>query len=146
MKESDIAVLEQLYLTTRQHYFSWLDQRVLSPADFLRDTAGERVWVAERDNQVVGFISVWDSENYIHNLFVLPSHARQGIGAALLKECLKNIGRPARLKCVSENVSALAFYQAMGWQIIAEGVGSDGDYELMQYTEKGTSFTGEPVN
>lgn len=138
--------MEQLYLTTRLHYFSWLDRTVLGLEDFSRDTAGERVWVAEEDKQVVGFISVWDSENYIHNLFVLPGYARRGIGAALLRECLKNIGRPARLKCVSENLPALAFYQAMGWQTIAEGVGSDGDYELMQYTEKQSLSEREPID
>lgn len=146
IKESDRPALEQLCLTTRQHKFPWLDKKVLRLEDFSRDTAGELIWVAEQDGQVVGFVSAWDSENYIHNLFVLPDYARRGIGTALLEECLKNIGRPARLKCVSENLPALAFYRAMGWQTISEGVGARRDYDLMQYIGKGTSITRESID
>lgn len=141
METKDAEALAALYLETRLHYFHWLNADSLSKGDFSRDTSGERIWVAELNDVLVGFISAWESENYIHNLFVDVKFSRRGIGSALLNTCLENIGRPARLKCVAENFSALDFYHAQGWQTIAEGVGSDGEYQLMQYTELTSSLS-----
>lgn len=140
MEQKDADELASLYLRARRHYFHWLDRDSISEADFSRDTSGERVWVAELDTMVVGFISAWESENYIHNLFVDVKFSRRGIGTALLNTCLDNIGRPARLKCVAENYPALDFYHFQGWQTIAEAMGSDGEYQLMQYTELASSL------
>lgn len=131
MVESDTASLEQLYLTSRRHSFFWLDTDSLALEDFVQDTVGERVWVAEHGQRLVGFVSVWESENYIHNLFVLPGYFRRGVGGELLDTCLQKIGRPARLKCLSENTLALGFYEARGWRSIAEGMGSEGEYQVL---------------
>jgi GNAT superfamily N-acetyltransferase len=132
MNQQDLPALQRIYLQTRAEKFHWLNQAELRASDFERDTEGERVWVAETARQIVGFVSVWEQENFIHHLFVLPRHARNKVGSALLSTCLQNMGRPAQLKCMTANSDALRFYQAMGWQTIDRGVTVNGEYQLLQ--------------
>lgn len=136
MKPKDLPALRNIYLETRAVTFQWLNETDLNLDDFDRDTEGERIWVAEFAGQLVGFISAWEPDNFIHHLFVLPTFSGKKIGSALLSTCLENIGRPAQLKCVSANADALRFYRAKGWQTVSRGVSSDGEYQLMQRNEK----------
>ncbi len=129
---SDAASLQGVYLNTRLERFHWLDPDQLRASDFDRDTAGERIWVAELDGRVVGFVSVWVPDNFIHHLFVLPEYSGQKTGSVLLAACLDAVGRPAQLKCVSANLEALHFYLAKGWKTISKGFSADGEYHLMQ--------------
>ncbi|MEZ5589608.1 MAG: GNAT family N-acetyltransferase [Gammaproteobacteria bacterium] len=131
---SDLNALREIYLESRKNAFDWMDSTEFSLEDFDRDTEGELIWVALRDDKPVGFISVWAPENFIHNLFIHPSALRQGIGSALLSVCLNNIGRPATLKCLIQNADARAFYLSKGWEIASEDDGPDGEYHLMYFT------------
>ena len=47
---------------------------LLKIEDYKKSTEGEKVFVAERNKQVVGFISIWEADSFIHNLFVDPNH------------------------------------------------------------------------
>jgi GNAT superfamily N-acetyltransferase len=133
--EKDRSALQKIYLESRKNTFHWMDDSLFSLNDFDGDTDGEYIWVATVDNHPVGFISAWESENFIHNLFVHPSTTGGGIGSALLKVCLNRIGRPASLKCLEENISAKNFYLSKGWKIVSYGDGPDGRYQLMQLDE-----------
>ena len=129
---ADSASLQGVYLKTRVERFHWLDASQLRESDFDRDTAGEKIWLAELDGRVIGFVSVWLPDNFIHHLFVLPEFSGQKVGSALLAVCLGAIGRPAQLKCLSANLEALQFYLAKGWKTISKGFSADGEYHLMQ--------------
>ncbi len=133
--EKDRESLRSVYLVTRRERFCWLNGESLRESDFDRDTEGEKIWVFESAGKVIGFISVWEPENFIHHLFVLPAFSRLGYGSQLLKVCMAKIGRPAQLKCVSQNTVALKFYQSKGWYKVSKGVSSDGDYHLMETNE-----------
>ena len=135
MKSEDIPALRRIYLQTRAEKFLWLNQTDLTIDDFEKDTKGERIWVAEQNRQIVGFVSVWERDNFIHHLFVLPAFSGKRIGSSLLAACLESIGRPARLKCVSANTEALDFYRAKGWLTVSRGTSSDGEYALLQKNE-----------
>ena len=56
---------------------------------------------------------------YIHHLAVSHSHRRQGIGRALVVQCLAALERAGIGKChifvFRENKAALAFWQSAGW-------------------------------
>ena len=133
--ENDRDALRQVYLESRQHTFTWLDPASLRLSDFDRDTRGEAIWVAERDGSLVGFVSVDEEDNFIHNLFVLTRWLGHGVGSQLLATALASIGSPARLKCVAENTRAISFYQAKGWQKVGEGVSEDGKYYVLESGE-----------
>lgn len=134
-RETDTHSLRQVYFDTRQHAFSWENDGSITLGDFDKNTEGEKIWVYELSNKVIGFVSVWEPEDFIHHLFVLPEYSRHGYGSQLLETCMANIGRPASLKCVSQNKNALAFYQSKGWLTISTGISSDIEYQLMQTNE-----------
>lgn len=132
MNKSDISSLSEIYYQTRLETFHWVEPLEIKPNDFSRDTNGEKIWLAERGDHVAGFISVSESDNFIHHLYVLPNFSDQGIGSELLNTCLKHIGRPAKLKCVSANTKALGFYKSKGWRSISVGVSEHEEYQLME--------------
>ena len=134
--ECDRSALRRIYLQSRMHSFEWLDSSSFTDSDFDRDTEGETIWVAADGNNPVGFVSVWESENFIHNLFVHPDVFGQGVGSCLLNECLKHIGRPAVLKCVTQNTKAKDIYLSKGWQVVSEEEGPDGNYQLMHFDDE----------
>ncbi len=134
--ESDRKALREIYLKARIHAFVWRDSSLYREDDFDRDTKGEKIWVAANATNPVGFISVWEPENFIHHLFVHPKATGQGIGSALLKKCLHNIGRPAALKCDDQNSKARDFYLSKEWKKISVGNGPDGKYLLMHFDGK----------
>lgn len=109
--ENDREALRQVYLESRQTTFTWLDPASLHLSDFDRDSIGEAIWVAERDGLIIGFVSVDEEDNFIHNLFVMAMWLGHGVGSQLLATALASIGSPARLKCVAENTRAISFYQ-----------------------------------
>lgn len=134
--EKDRDALREIYFESRINAFTWLDNSLFNKNDFDSDTDGECIWVATVENQPVGFISAWVPDNFIHNLFINSSNLSKGIGSALLDACLKKIGRPARLKCLENNIGARNFYLFKGWEIVSSGEGPDGKYQLMQLDKK----------
>ena len=134
--EKDRGALREIYFESRINAFTWLDNSLFNKNDFDSDTDGECIWVATVNGKPVGFISVWEPENFIHNLFVHPSSTGGGIGSALLNVCLKKIGRPARLKCLEKNIDARNFYLSKGWKIVSYGDGPEGKYQLMHLDKK----------
>ncbi|CAJ5759251.1 acetyltransferase [Burkholderia pseudomallei] len=100
----------------------------------------EALLVAQaRDEGIVGFVSVWEPERFVHHLYVAGTRLREGIGAALLRALP---GWPAaryRLKCLVRNERALAFYRAHGFVEIDSGVSADGEYRLLGTREAATA-------
>lgn len=91
--------------------------------NFLQEINGEKIYVARISNEIVGFLSIWERENFIHHLYITPEYQSQGIGNILLKECVRNYGLPLTLKCMKDNERACAFYARNGWteKSIVEG-------------------------
>jgi ribosomal protein S18 acetylase RimI-like enzyme len=122
----DYPELRSLYLASRQAAFFWEDAAKMSMQDFDHDTRDEQILVAvAADDQPIGFISLYLPDNFIHCLFVAPTAQHQHVGGQLLTAGLQRLQLPARLKCVARNDSALAFYEAQGWQ--RESLNSDGE-------------------
>lgn len=116
----DLPALRTLFLEARRATFVWQREDERAIDDYDRATEGELVLVATIDAIVVGFVSCWLPENFVHNLFVAPDRLRQGIGTALASAALSRLGRPAWLKCDRRNENAVAFYRASGWEVYEE--------------------------
>ena len=84
-------------------------------AAFETNTAGERVLVAEDAGRIVGFVSLYEPESFVHHLFVHPDAQGRGIGRALLAEAVRLAGGRASLKCQTRNSRSMAFYRNLGW-------------------------------
>ncbi|MCC9606720.1 GNAT family N-acetyltransferase [Blastopirellula sp. JC732] len=127
----DRPACAKIFYASRRSAFFWMPNDKIRFDDFDQATDGEPIWVAERNRRIVGFVSWWPPENFIHNLFVAPEYQRMGVGRALLDACLAQIGRPARLKCSTANANALQFYERLGWRCEEQSTSPEGPYWLM---------------
>nr|WP_281502541.1 GNAT family N-acetyltransferase [Arenibacter sp. F20364] len=125
--------LAQIYLEVRQTNFSWLDPESLIPSSFDQDTEGEFILVAKVDYKIVGFVSVWSKDNFIHHLYISNHFQNKGIGSRLLNSVINRANSDLTLKCLIKNRSALNFYLKQGWKPVSEGLSNEGEYILFKY-------------
>lgn len=76
-----------------------------------------RVFVAEQEGQLIGFVRWNPATNELCSLFVDPDFVRQGVATALMDTACQD----ARACGVTEfwldaSLTAVPFYQATGWQ------------------------------
>ena len=134
----DIISLRQLFLKVRQNTFTWADTTGFNILDFDKETEGETVLVAIRDKTIVGFISIWLVDNFIHHLYIDDEYQRKGVGTALLKAALNRTKFPVRLKCLEKNTGAIAFYKKNGFCEKGGGVTEEGPFILFELNDKQT--------
>ena len=130
---SDRPFLRTLFLRARKISWPWMDASDWRLEDFDAATLDETLWVAEIDGHRVGFASVWQPDNFLHNLFVDPDWQGKGVGHALLEQVQSTFTSTGALKCLLQNEPALQFYLRHGWKQEAQGSSPDGDYWLMHY-------------
>ena len=96
--------------------FNWY-KRTLVTTRHLRASLDEGIaWVAvEPKAGVVGFITLYEKDAYIHYLFVDPDWQFCGVGRGLLEIARARIGRPLDLKVDCPNKHARAAYAQLGW-------------------------------
>ena len=100
---------------------------------FRQTTQGERVVVAySPDETILGFVSVFEPDAFIHHLYVAPKNQNQGVGKELLNSLNSWLPLPWHLKCVEANMRALRFYFREGWVKIEVAQGPDGSYALLR--------------
>ena len=123
--ERDRESIEAIFRDCRRDA-AWLPAQ--SPqSTFAQLSEGETVYVAvAATGELVGFVSLWEPEPFIHHLYVREESRRHGVAGALLASLVGKVAFPWRLKCVRANTQALDFYEKRGWRRVAEGEGSDG--------------------
>jgi len=135
----DIPALISLFYRARVEAFHWRPRESFDPSDFLKETAGETIEVAlDREGTVLGFIAIWEPERFVHHLFVDPDHQRRGVGSLLLAGVRAWLPQPHRLKCVTANHSAYAFYIRHGWRELERRTNSpvEPEHALMEWQQQ----------
>lgn len=132
MEGRDLEALRHFYLKIRRKTFPWKDIENFALEDFEKDSEGEVVDVAELNGVLVGFISVWQPDDFVHSLYVDESAHGQGIGKALMAKGLLHLQRPVCLKCQSKNTQALDIYAHWGWKKIDQGGEGAHQYWMLQ--------------
>ncbi|RUL72166.1 GNAT family N-acetyltransferase [Dyella choica] len=128
----DLPTLRELFLQSRREIFNWQPPEAFRLEDFDAQTQGELLIVAAKGERLAGFISVWEPDHFIHHLYVDRLHFRRGIGRALLHALPGWPTTRYGLKCLRQNESALAFYQACCFTEVGMGTADDGEYLLLQ--------------
>jgi ribosomal protein S18 acetylase RimI-like enzyme len=134
--ERHITTLRELFLKARQNTFTWADTASFNILDFDKETEGEYVLIAISDNSLVGFISVWPVDNFIHHLYVDEKYQKRGTGTALLKAALAKTKFPIRLKCIENNIKAVNFYKKNGFVEKGRGTTEEGTFILFELNDK----------
>jgi GNAT superfamily N-acetyltransferase len=129
---ADLPAVARLYAEIFRDA-DWLPAAARADADFGRDSSDEQVFVCVHEGRLQGFISVYVPESFIHHLYVAPQHQRQGVGSALLDSLQPWLARPWRLKCVTANRRALAFYETRHWLPTDRGESEHGEYVLLTF-------------
>ncbi|CAM3043392.1 GNAT family N-acetyltransferase [Vibrio neptunius] len=122
--------LRKLYLESRQASYIWLETSDYELSDFDNDVEGEQIWVAFIEENIAGFISLWEPENFIHHLYVSPAYIRKGVGGHLI-QLAKSRYPTLSLKCMSLNKSALDFYYSQGFTCHSKAQDASGEYYLL---------------
>jgi ribosomal protein S18 acetylase RimI-like enzyme len=131
--QSNYEELREIFFTVRRNTFHWIEPEELKLSDFDESTKDELILVALIKNEIVGFVSVWVPDKFIHNLFVLQDFQGKGVGTVLVNEVVKRVGLPLTLKCVKSNTKAFNYYKSHNWEIEKEEMGNEGLYYLMKY-------------
>ena len=131
MRESNLPMLSMLYLDVRKATFSWLNTDNYLLSDFERDTEGESIYVAMDGEKILGFISIWDADNFIHHLYVSTNAQDQNIGSKLIDFAISLNPKPLSLKCMAKNERAILFYEKNGFAKENKVMDSSGGYYLM---------------
>jgi ribosomal protein S18 acetylase RimI-like enzyme len=126
----DIEVLELLFQITRQHTFISRPAEEFKIGDYVKSTHEDEVWVAEENGCIIGFVSIYVPDNFIHNLFVHPKHQGKGIGKRLLQVAEQNLGRPMTLKAAMDNPKSFSFYEKYDWHQVSIHQDIDKPYAL----------------
>lgn len=135
-REKDIEAMRNLFFKTRVTSFSWNDTSKFKLSDFEKETENEYILVALANEVLVGFISVWTTDNFIHHLYVDKKFQNQGIGTQLLIAVLDKFGYPVRLKCEEKNKKAFDFYKQKGFLETEKGQSENGTYILLELNRR----------
>lgn len=90
----------------------------------------QKIWVAEIDKKVIGFISLIN-EKLIGAVYVLEDFRGNGYGTKLV-EHLKSLKENLELG-VYENNHAFSFYEKLGFTVVKEGVDNGFKFFLMSW-------------
>ncbi len=119
-EEQDQAALAALFLRGRRETFHWADASCFQLQDWLLQSEGEQVWIAEQGERLCGLVSLWRPDWFVHHLYVSREHRGMGIGRRLLEVALAQRSAMATLKVACYNSVALGFYHRLGWHYSGE--------------------------
>jgi N-acetylglutamate synthase-like GNAT family acetyltransferase len=126
----DEKQLVELFFITRKATFVSRSHDLIQRSDYLESTAEDDVSVAEVDGLIVGFVSTYPKDNFIHNLFVHPNHQKKGVGSTLLAFAENILSKPMTLKIAMDNLSVCVFYEKHDWYKISEHLNEEEPYVL----------------
>lgn len=114
-RTDEIPACAALYERVGSATFVWRPKNWFKAADFMRFAKEEAVYVAESNGQILGIMSVYRPESFVHCLYVDMPAQGLGVGTALLAHAAKETKGPLALKVDEPNQRALAFYKHLGF-------------------------------
>lgn len=120
--DEDVAI--ELWRRTWQHHFPQIDfnQRVAWWRERWKQelVPVADVVVAERDGELIGFVTIDSKSRYLDQLVVAPEHWSTGAGATLLDEAKRRSPLGIELLVNTENGRAIRFYEKHGFRFLRE--------------------------
>ena len=119
---ADYDAVHALWLQTEGMGLNDSDTREATAA-FLERNCGLSAVACTPDGQIVGAVLCGHDgrRGYLHHLAVARAHRKQGIGRALVNECLTNLAARKIQKCnlflFASNTPGRTFWLKQGWAI-----------------------------
>lgn len=77
------------------------------------------IYIAYEQEKMLGFLTYYLSDDFIHLFFIDVNSQGKGIGSYLLEELITDFpDEVISLKCLTHNQSAIDFYEKKGFEII----------------------------
>jgi ribosomal protein S18 acetylase RimI-like enzyme len=123
---TDVAACARLFASGQQE----IEPKVppWRETEFGEQVSGEDLLVAASGSEVVGFLSLWRPDAFVHFLHVARTWRRRGVGKRLLLAARNEVRRPLELKCLAANRAALTFYRHLGWRPTGTAEGTAAPY------------------
>ncbi|WP_194790358.1 GNAT family N-acetyltransferase [Pseudomonas sp. UFMG81] len=119
---SDIELLFDIRTSVTQNHLSREQLHDMGiTADALADAIGSSpcAWIAEWQQEAVGFVMVDPDEGEVFALFVRPRHEGKGVGRLLLERAEQALFQQHEVLHLTtdgnEAIRANGFYQRLGW-------------------------------
>jgi ribosomal protein S18 acetylase RimI-like enzyme len=122
-RSEEIAACAALYERVGNATFTWRPKNWFKVADFLRFAKEEAVFIAESNGRILGLLSLYRPESFVHCLYVDTPAQGLGVGTALLAHAAKEARGPLSLKVDEPNKRAVLFYKGLGF--IQQDSGND---------------------
>lgn len=133
---ADLGAVQAIYASCIAEA-SWLPRRARQDSSFADVSVGELVHVAVSGaGTVIGLVSVYVADSFIHHLYVHPDARGAAVGQWLLASLTACMPMPWRLKCVRGNRDALRFYQRCGWVETGAGESEHGPYVVLSLGQR----------
>ena len=128
-KDSEFEELVNIYNQARGE-LDCFTAPPLQEKEFRKTCEGEEILVATHNSGILGFVSLWPPDNYIHHLYVIPRFQGRRVGSELIDRVIFLYDKPLSLKSPVGNDTAGAFYEGLGFVIQATEMGPEGPYHF----------------
>lgn len=119
LNQMELEELVSLYNQIRKNTPTWLDKEEITLDSFSDQVEVETIYIAYEGKRMIGFLTFYVPDNFIHLFFVDPANQGSGIGSKLLDEIFSDFnGEEISLKCLIHNNTAISFYEHKGFTII----------------------------
>lgn len=130
----DHEAIKQIYCQILQNEWELTTDLTQMIHDLDQSISEEVVLVARQNGTIIGFISWYEPDAFIHHLYIKSEFRNLGVGKNLIHCALGKLRHPVRLKCLKNNKKALDFYFGIGWYLAGEGISNEGDFFIMEYS------------
>lgn len=129
------SAIEEIYCHTLKNEWEVLADLSQLKSDLAESFQEETVLIASHNEAILGFISWYEPDAFIHHLYIDKQYRDKGVGKELIQCALNRLRYPVRLKCLQKNKKALDFYFSQSWYLVGEGSSEEGDFFLMEYSK-----------
>ncbi|MEG0730801.1 MAG: GNAT family N-acetyltransferase [Vagococcus sp.] len=118
LSKNELSSLCILYNMIRKKTATWLDKETVPLENFIDMIDVETIYIAYKNEKMIGFLTLYVPDQFIHLFFVDADSQGSGIGSQLLKVVETDIAEGTiSLKCLMYNETAIKFYQKKGFLI-----------------------------
>ncbi|MDE5439209.1 GNAT family N-acetyltransferase [Elizabethkingia meningoseptica] len=130
-KDYDYTHIQQLYNTVRVNM-----PFLALISDFRKELKNEIVYEAFVNDKLIAFMSLWEPDNFIHHLYILPEYQGRQIGQQMINFLAGRYGEPLGLKCLTQNIQAVNFYKKNNFYEKYRGTSENGEYIYFEQLAK----------